>query len=287
MSTNKIILRSVDEFMSGYTPVYKPFYPLFLKKSKSYPSEVGKIDFKRVEAIGDIRAKRLTPKDTVIKEISVQEGTKTFKKYFNANRYVQSSLQDTQGIEDIVAQVLDEHQKQADDLFLLGEGTSASNMINNGLFWSADPFYRLESSVEVASASGHLPSFHTKIMDTVALAEPLAGEKVLIVYGTSACSKLDSLWSDSNRPFKSTLQEVLTGWSIVKLPSQVTPSNANGWIVANLDQCMLHHTEFPNLKDQGVNTEFMYSWHNFMHGSMMLEVLAQDGVIRQPCTFAA
>lgn len=287
--TNKIALRAVEEFMADYVPTYTPLYPLFMGKSAAYPQEVGKMDFKRLNAVGDIRAKHILPKDSVIQQISASESKKTFKKYFLANQYVQSELQDKKGLEDVIAQVLDEHQKQMDDLFLLGEGTSDSTMINNGLFWSADSNYRLEASAEVAlgTANDHLKDMHTKIMASCAVADQIAGKKALIIYGSTACAKFDSLYANTDAPFKKVLGEVLgSNYSLVKLPSAVTPSNTNGWIVANLDQVKLHYSVLPQLKAQGVNEENMYSWHNFMMGSCMLEVLVDDAVIRQPVTFA-
>jgi hypothetical protein len=257
-------------------------------KSQAYPQEVGKIDFKRVETVGDIRAKHITPKDTEIKQIGVSEGLKTFKKYFLANQFTVSALQDREGVEDVIAQVLDEHQKQMDDLFLLGEGTSNSTMVNNGLFWSADANYQLESSKQIAkgTAADHLKDMHTQIMVSAAEADQNAGRKVLIVYGSTACAKFDSLYANTDAPFKRVLGEVLgPNYSQVKLPSAVTPSGTNGWIVANLDQVKLHYTTLPSLKDQGVNDEKMYAWFNFLMGSSMLEVLVAKGIIRQPVTF--
>lgn len=287
--TNKIVLRSVEEFMSDYTPVYQPLYPLFLGKAKSYDEQVGTHDFKRVDTVGDIRAKHITPKDTEIKQVNVKEGKKTFKKYFLANQYIQSNFQDTRGNEDVVAQVLDEHQKQADEMLLLGDGTSAGNVVNNGLFWSADSNYSLKDSVEVAAgtASDHLKDMHTKIMVTCSLADNISGRKLLIVYGETACAKFDSLYANTDAPFKRVLSDVLgSNWTVVKMPKAVTPNSANGWITVNLDQIMVHYTTLPSLKAQGVNEEKMYTWHNFVMGSMMVEVLAADGIIRQPVTFA-
>lgn len=287
--TNKVALRTVEEFMTDYMPTFQPLYPLFMGKSQGYSEQVGTIDFKRIDTVGDIRAKHITPKDTEIKQINVGEGKKTLKKYFLANQFVQSSLQDTQGLEDVIAQVLDEHQKQMDELFLLGEGTSDSTMVNNGLFWSNDPNYRLESSASVAAgtAADHLKDMHTKIMTSCAIADQIAGRKALIVYGSTACAKFDSLYANTDAPFKRVLAEVLgANWSLVKMPSAVTPSGTNGWIAANLDQVKLHYTALPALKAQGFNEEKMYSWHNFLMGSSMLEVLVDDAVIRQPVTFA-
>lgn len=287
--TNKVALRSVEEFMSDYVPTYQPLYPLFMGKSQAYPQEVGKIEFRRVNTVGDIRSKHLLPKDSDIHQISVAEGKKAFKKYFMASQYQQSALQDNEGVEEVIAQVVDEQQKQMDDMFLLGEGTSASTMLNNGLFWSSDANYRLESSVEVAlgTANDHLKDMHTKIMISAAIADQLSGKKVLIVYGSTACAKFDSLYANTDAPFKKVLAEVLgANWSLVKLPSAVTPNSTNGWIACALEHVKLHYTALPSLKAQGVNDEKMYAWHNFMMGSCMLEVLVDDAIIRQPVTFA-
>ncbi len=279
MATNKVILRSIQEFMAGYTPVYQPIYPLLLGKSQAYAEEVGKIDFKRVNTVGDIRAKHITPKDTEMRQVSVNEGTKTFKKYFLANQFTMSALQDQQGVEDVVAQVLDEHQKQMDELVLLGEGTSASDMINNGLFWSNDPNYNLLTSDETLTDADAL---HTSVMATVQLADQIAGRKALIFYGTDCLPVFDSVYSSYPTPFKTVLQEVVgPQYSLLKLPAPITPDSENGWIIVNLDQVKLHYTSLPSLKDQGVNDEKMYAWFNFLMGSSMLEVLSPNAIIRQ------
>lgn len=288
--TNKLALRDVDELMADYVPTYQPFYPLFLGKAVSYSDEVGKITFKRLEAMGDIRAKHITPKDTEIREIAVAEKTKVFKKYFLANRYVQSQLQDSSQNEDVVKQVLDEAQKYQDDLFLLGEGTSASTMINNGLFWSNDANYLLNNSIEIAKASDgtHLVDLHAQVITQCLVADLAAGRKVVVFYGSTMLPKVNGLYLASSSPFKQSLQAVLgANYSIAQLPADVTPSGTNGFMIANYDQVKLHHTALPALKAQGVNDEGMYSWHNFLQGSMMLEVLAYRGIIRQPTTFAA
>lgn len=286
MSTNKIVLRSVEEFMADYTPIYSPIYPLFMGKSQQYATEVGKVDFRRVEAVGDIRAKHQTPKDTEIKQISVMEGKKSFKKYFLANQFVQSQVQSREGIEEVVTQVLDEHQLQADELFLTGEGTSNSTMLNNGLFWSGDANYVLESSTAIA-VSDRLVDFHTKVVATCQKADEVAGRKVLIFYGDAILPLFNGLYPDAAQPFKTVLQEVIgDNYSMVKLPKSATPAGQSGWIVANLDQCKLHYTALPQVFAQGHNEEKMYYWNNFLMGSMMLEVLAKGGVIRQPATLA-
>lgn len=287
--TNKIALRTREEFMADFKPVYAPIFPMFLGKSQQWEAEVGKLDFKRADSIGDIRLKHITPKDTEMKQVLTKEGSKTFKKYFLAKQFRQSSWQDAKGNEDIIGQVLDENNKLADDLLLLGEGTSASTMINNGLFWSADANYDLENSVEVAIASSsHLVDLHAKVITAKLAADLIAGRKVVIFYGSTMLPKVNSLYATSTVPFKSALSQVLgANYSVMDLPADVTPSGANGFMVVNLDQVMLHYTLIPQLLAQGVNDEAMYTWHNFAMGSMMLEVLADNAIIRQPTTFGA
>ncbi len=286
MPTNKVVLRSTDEFMSGYVPVYQPMYPLFLGKSKAYSEEVGKISFKRMETVGDIRNRHITPKDTEIKQIAAIEKSKTFKKYFLASQYTQSALQDQKGNEDVIAQVLDEHQKHMDDLFLLGEGTSNSTMINNGLFHSNDPNYRLESTLEVDTDADPCIDLHTKSMALASMADANSGRKVMIFYGSALLPIFNSVYAAQPVPFKSVLGQILgpKGYSFAEMPAAVTPAGENGIIVANYDQVMLHYTTLPKLAAQGVNEEKMYTWHNFLMGSCMLEVLADDAVIRQVLT---
>ncbi len=276
--TNKVALRTIEEFMSGYTPVYQPIYPLLLGKSQSYSEEVGKIDFKRANTIGDIRAKHITPKDTEIRQLSFNEGTKSFKKYFLANQFQISALQDQKGVEDVVSQVLDEHQKQMDELILLGEGTSTSTMLNNGLFWSNDPNYNLLTSDETLTDAAAL---HTSVMATMEVANQVAGKKAIIFYGTECLPIFDSLHDTAPIPFKKTLAEVAPDYSILKLPAAICPASEDGWMIVNLDQVKLHYTALPSLKDQGVNDEKMYAWFNFLMGSSMLEVLCPNGIIRQ------
>lgn len=286
MTTNKIQLRTVEEFMSGYAPIYQPIYPLFLGKSQQYAPEVGKFEFRRVQTVGDIRAKHITPKDTEIRQIGVMEGSKTFKKYFLANQFTLSDFQDRQGVEDVVSQVLDEHQLQSDELFLLGEGSSGSDVLNNGLYFSNDANYTLEGSVEIASTS-RLYDFHSKVVTTAQKADQTAGRKVIIFYGDSILPLYNSIYDTAAKAWKTALQEVLgPEYSMIKLPTAATPTGANGWMIANIDQCKLHYTALPQLLAQGQNEEKMYLWFNFMMGSMMLEVLAKNGVIRQPATLA-
>lgn len=286
MPTNKIALRTVEEFMSDYVPVYNPLYPLFLKKSQQYAAEVGKLDFRRVMTVGDIRAKHITPKDTEMRQVAVMEGKKSFKKYFLANQFTVSQVQDRQGLEEVVAQVLDEHQVQADELFLLGEGTSGSDVVNNGLFWSADPNYTLESAISSISATARARLLYGHIQGTLSKAKQVAGQKAVILYGTETKKQFNSLLDSSDKALAVALKESVADVSFIEMPDAPTPSGAEGWIVANLDQAKLHYTALPSLLDQGFNAEKMYYWSNFMMGSMMLEILVKDAVVRQPVTYA-
>lgn len=286
--TNKLVLRSSEEFMADYQPTYAPLYPLFLENSQAYPEEVGEVTFKELLAIGDLRMKPITPKDTHIAQVVAKIGSKVFKKEFFANQYIQSNLQNREGNESVVKQVVDENQKLADDLLLLGQGTSASDVVNNGLYWSGDQNYILESSAEVDNASGWLTDLHAKVVTAKIKADLVSGRKVVIFYGALTLPKINGLYSASGRSFKGSLQEVLGGnYSIAEMPADVTPSGANGFIIVTIPQVKLHYITLPKLADQGVNSEKMYSWHNFLAGTMMLEVKVYGAVIRQPLTFEA
>jgi hypothetical protein len=284
--TNLIVVKEVDQFMADYVPVYQPIYGLFLGKAKQYSSTVGSVVNRRLTAVGDIRAKHVLPKDTDLAQFSAVEKTKSYKKYFLSNQFVNSELQDSEGVDQVAVQVLDEHQKQMDDLLFLGEGTAANNVINNGLFWSGDSNYTLETSSGLVNASdNHLSAMHTAIVASAAKANKIAGRKVLFIYGSGAKSRYNSLYSTS-MPFKEALAKVLgANWSVVEVPDDVAITG-NGWIAVNLDQVMFHYSLLPQLKKQGVNDEKGYSWHKFMLSSCMLEVLAMYAIVRQPVTFA-
>jgi hypothetical protein len=286
--TNKIVLRSAEEFMNDYKPTYRALYPLLMKNSQAYPQVVGELNFRRATTVGDIRMKRITPKDTNIHQISVAEGKKTFKKYFDAAQFIQSIFQDTEGNEAIIVEVLDENEKLQDELMLFGEGTDNSTMLNNGIFYSGDANYTLENSKNIAAASTgyHLPDLHTQIMATISKADLVDGEKVMVLYGVDLLAKFDSLYVNSDAPFKRVLQDVAEGWTFIKMPADVTPASADGWIAINLDQIKVNYTVFPSLLSQGTNEEKMHTWHNFIMGSMMVEVKVKNGIIRQPVEFA-
>lgn len=288
-TTGKVVLRSREEFMAGYQPIYQPLHPLFLGKSQAYDQLVGKIDFKRLEVVGDVRAKHITPKDTEIAQIAAAEKSKVFKKYFLGTQFQLSSYQDQQGVSDVIAQVLDEHQKQMDDLLMLGEGTAGNNVINNGLYWSGDPNYVLESSVEIDTDADSLIDMHAKVIQTVTDAKSLSGRKMVLFYGPEVLSRLNGVYAANPVAFRQVLSGIIgpQGFDIAEIPAEVTPASANGWIVVNMDQVKLHYTTLAKLDDQGVNDEKKYAWFNFLMGSMMLDVQASGAIIRQPVTIEA
>lgn len=290
MSTNKLVLRSADQFMADYKATYQPLYSIFLGNSQQYSEEVGQLSFKRLEAVGDIRAKHITPKDTDIRQIAVKEGSKTFKKYFLANQFTQSALQDQSRTEDVVRQVLDEHQKHMDAIFVQGEGTQNSDVINNGLFWSGDANLvvngsaELDTDAETTGAGG----LYSKVMEQLEIANAIGGRKAVIFYGSNIVPIANGLLSSSNVPFKRVMKEAAgEGVSLINMASSVTPASNHGFMIVNLDQVKLHYTSLPSLKAQGVNEEKMYAWHNFLMGSCMLEVLVSGAMIKQPLTVEA
>lgn len=286
--TNKVVLRTVDEFLMDFKPTYVPIMPLFMGKSTAYSVEEGKINFNRLEAVGDLRSKLHGAKDTTLHVISAREGKKTFAKYFLGSKYQQSQLQDSKGYETVVAQVLDEHNKQSDALLTDGGGTQPSDVVNNGLMYSQDANYVLKTSYEVQkdAADDHLADFYQKIVSTVQEADDVDGRKVVFIYGDTAIAKYNSLFVENKASFAKALADALPQVTFIKLPKAVTPAG-NGFIVVNMDQIHLHYTLLPTVKGQGVNEEMMYAWTNFLMGSCMLEVLAYSGIIRQPVTFAA
>ena len=290
MATNKLVLKDVDQQMADFVPIYNPLIGLFLGKSQQYSEVVGTLNFKRLEAVGDIRNRDLTPKDSDIKQISVVEKSKSFKKYFKASQYVESNLQDHDRVDQVVSQVLDEHNKHADELLMWGEGTAANNVVNNGIFWSGDSNYVVNSSAEVDTDAdaGGLIGLHSKIMEQAEIANAVAGRKLIMYYGSTVIGAVNGLFAASSQSFKSVMGASLgSAYSQINLPAALTPSSNYGFLIVNLDQVKLHYTTLPKLMAQGINDEKMHTWHNFLMGSMMAEVLAYGGIIKQPITFEA
>jgi hypothetical protein len=277
--------------MSDYKPKYQPLYPLMMSSSQSHSQEVGTLAFKRLEAVGDIRAKHITPKDTEIAQVGAKEGSKTFKKYFLANQFRHSLLQNPEGNDGVNVQILDEYQKYFDELVFLGEGTADNNVKNNGVFWSGDDNHITNSSYEVLEDANdnYLADLHTKIVGVASdQADLIAGRKALLVYGTSIQPLFDSLYPASQKPFKAALAEVLgANYSMAKMPAGTYASGANGFLIVNLDQIKFHYAALPALMARGVNEESMYEWNNFLMGSAMVDVIASGGIIKQPLTLSA
>jgi hypothetical protein len=264
-----------------------------LGKSQAWAEEVGQIQFKRLTSVGDLRGGHITPKDTEMKQVSVVEGVKVFKKYFMANQFTQSALQDRAQVEDVIKQVLDEYQRHMDELVLFGEGTSSlTDVINNGLFWSNDPNYDLESSATVNGSSvDPLIDLHAKVMASARVADQVAGRKVVIFYGDAIVPLYQGIFADGNHvPFVTSLEQTLNvggQYKTMKMPPALTTQSESGWLIVNLDQVKLHYTQLPQLKSQGINEEKMYVWSNFLTGSAMVECLAQKAIIHQPATVSS
>lgn len=284
--TNKIVLRSIEEFMQDYVPNYAPIMPLFLGKSQQYTAEVGELVFKRIDTVGDIRSKVISPKATEMHMINATETAKKFNKYFYGSKYVQSKLQDARGYEEVLAQVLDEHNKQGDITFLTGDGTSDATVLNNGLFWSQDANYEKNASSAIAATGNHLPGLYAKMVSIFEDANVVSGRKLVMPYGTNVIDKVNSLFADNSVPFLKAVSEALPGTAITKMPREVTPVGENGFLIINMDQIKLHYTELPGIDNQGQNEEDGYAWTNFKMGSSMVEVLAKGGIVKQPITFA-
>lgn len=281
MPTNKIITKTTVEQMRDYEPVYRPLYPLLMTKSVQYNDEVGKVELNRVSAMGDIRARVITPKDTEIRQVQVGEAKKPFNKYFLSNQYIHSKLQSSDDAGEVVKEVLDEHQKQFDEM-ALGDAN------NNGLFTSTDSNYVLNSSAAISASPDHLSNLHAQIMTQAQIADQKAGRKVIIFYGANVLSRFNGIYGSSNQPFKSVLSDVLGPdyEALIAMPADITPASSHGYMIVNLDQIKTHYMKLPELNGQGVNEEKLYAWFNFLMGSVMIEVLSKNGIIRQPLTFS-
>ncbi len=290
MSTNKLVLKNVDQFMADFKPTYQPIFPLFLGNSQQYSPEVGTQTFKRLEAIGDIRSKDITPKDTDIKQIAVVEKSKIFKKAFKGNQFVQSNLQDQSRVEEVVKQVLDEHNKYFDEILVQGEGTSNSDVVNNGLFWSGDSNLLVQSSHELdtdADANGAI-ALHSEVMAAAEAANAIDGRKLVIFYGSNIIPIVNGLFASSSNSVKKMIQDSLgAGYNVLNLASSLTPASNHGFMIVNMDQIKMHYSLLPALQAQGVNEEKMYSWHNFLMSNCMLEILAYGAITKQPLTVEA
>lgn len=290
MATNKLVLRTIIELMEDYVPTYAPIYPLLLEgKSQAWAEDVGQIQFKRLTSVGDLRGNHITPKDTEMKQVSVTENLRTFKKYFFANQFTQSSFQDRNQVEDVIKQVLDEYHRHQDEVVLFGEGTSSlTDVVNNGLFWSNDPNYDLESNVVCDNSSSKDPliSLHKNVMADALVADQVSGRKVIIFFGSAIVPLFQGIFASYQGVFREKLQSTLgSNYSLMKMPPSLTiQDGSSGWLIVNVDQIKTHYLLTPQLKGQGINEEKNYVWSNFLMGSTMVECLAQKAIIHRPAT---
>lgn len=282
--TNKIVFRSIEEFMGGYTPRYTSLMALFLTGARQHEAVVGEQKYSQISAVGDLRSRVVTPKDTELFQVGAAGSSKTFKKYFLGCQYIQSNLQDRQGYEDVVAEVLDEHNKQNDEIFLSGGGQ------NNGLLVSSDPNFTLRSSAEMAAGSNaHLDALYAELVAEALVANEIEGQKVLLYFGDTMSGKMNALYGDNKRAFAAVLaeSEALKDYDLIKVPTSVVPGSlTNGFAIVNMSKIQVNYMLLPEVNNQGTNEEKNYAWTNFLMGSSMVDVKTKDGIIVQPLTFA-
>lgn len=283
--TNLIVFRSVEEFMSGFTPRYTSLMALFLDGARQHEAKVGEAKYSQVSAMGDIRSRRITPKDTELHQIGAGPGSKSFKKYFLGSQYIQSNLQDRQGYEDVVAEALDEHNKHNDEIFLGGDGQ------NNGLLVSSDPNFTLRSSVQIAAGTDgtHLDALYSKIIEQMLIANEIEGRKVLLYFGDTMSGKMNALFGETKVAFSSVLSDAdaMANTDLIKVPTAVLPASlTGGFAIVNMDKIQVHYMLLPEVNAQGTNEEKNYAWTRFLQGSSMVDVKTKDGIIVQPLTFA-
>lgn len=290
MTTSKIQLRTIEEQISDFKPAYAPIYPLFLaSNAKQYAETVGEVNYTRMEVAGDVRAKRITPKDSEMHLIAVGPSKKGFKKYFSGAAFQVSTLQGTDGVEQVNGQVLDEHNKQFDELLAFGDGTADNNVVNNGLYWSGDPNHVTNSSYEVkkGTAGDYLVDLHNKIQSIVNGLDSVPGRKIVFTWG-DVSMRMNSMYGTNGLLFKEVLQKsVGDSVSFVKLPSNMAAANTSGFIVVAMDQVSTSYTTAPKIDDQGVNAEKKHVWTNFLSGSIMLDVGMLGAITKQVVTWEA
>lgn len=277
--TNKIVFRSVEEFMSGFTPRYTSLMALFLSGARQHEATVGEAKYTQVSAMGDIRNRVVTPKDTELHQIGAGPLSKAFKKYFLGSQYIQSNLQDRQGYEDVVAEALDEHNKHNDEIFLGGDGQ------NNGLLVSTDANFTSRSSAAMAD----LDALYNKIVEQALIANEIEGQKVLLYFGDTMSTKFNSLFGDNKVPFSEAVggADALSGYDFIKVPTAVVPASlTSGFAIVNMGKIQVHYMILPEVNNQGTNEEKNYAWTNFLQGSSMVDVKTKDAIILQPLTFS-
>lgn len=287
MATNKIVMRSTEEFMGGFTPQYTPIMPLFLSGARQHEPVVGDVTYKKVTAVGDLRSRLITPKDTEIHQVGASSGSKNYKKFFLASQFIQSNLQDRQGYEDVVAEVLDEHNKQNDEMFLSGQVNGVQH--NNGLLVSTDPNFQTRSAETIAAGATRLDLIYDAIMAEALTANETDGQKLLLYFGSTMSSQFNALFTETKTPFSSVLGEsdALGQYDFIKIPSSVLPASlTNGFAIVNMGKIQVNYMMLPEVNNQGTNEEKNYAWTNFLMGSSMVDVKSPGGIIVQPLTFS-
>lgn len=284
MSTNLIISQTSQEFLSGYTPVYSPIYPLFTQGGQQYAMQAAERTLRRAVALGDIRTKRYSPKDTEVKHFNAGPQDKTFKAYLNVVRFTHSVFQDASGVPDILSQALEEHQKAQDELLYFGDGATDGAQVNNGLYFSSDANYIKESSTSL-SATNQLLLFHQAVVSE-ARAVSVGGSRSIIFYGDTCLAALDSLHADGGGAVVAGLEDVLGNeFDLIRSPKGLTPSGENGILVVNHAQVKTHYVTEPVILDQDTDRKEMQAWANFVQGSMMVDVAAYGGIRKLPLVF--
>lgn len=282
--TNNIVFRTVSEFMSGYTPQYTPLMPLFLAGARQHEAVVGEHKYDQVRAVGDLRSRVITPKDTEIFQVGANSGNKSFKKFFLGAQYIHSNLQSRQGYEDVVAEVLDENFKFNDEIFFSGQVNGVQQ--NNGLLVSSDPNFQLRSAPGNITT---LDGLYSEIMAEALIANEMEGQKILLYFGDTMSSRFNSLFTETKTPLSAVLAEsdAMSEYDFIKIPTAQLPSSlTNGFAIVNMGKIQVNYTILPEVNKQGVNDEKNYAWTNFLMGSSMVDVKAPGGIIVQPLTFA-
>jgi len=282
--TNNIVFRSVEEFMTGYTPQYTPLMPLFLAGARQHEATVGEHKYRQMSAVGDLRSRVITPKDTEIFQVGSAASSKAFKKFFLGSQYIQSNLQSREGYEDVVAEVLDEHFKQNDEIFLSGQVGGVQQ--NNGLLVSSDPNFQLRSA---PSAISTLDALYSEIMGEALTANETDGQKILLYFGDTMATRFNALFTETKTPLSAVLSEsdAMSQYDFIKVPTAQLPSSlTNGFAIVNMGKIQVNYMLLPEVNKQGTNDEKNYAWTNFLMGSSMVDVKSPGGIIVQPLTFS-
>lgn len=282
MNSSHIGTADIDKMNESYNPAYAALVSLFLPKSEEYEAKEGSVNFKEVETVGDVKAKRISPKDTELELINTRISKKVFNKYYHGIKYTVSELQSDESFQKTIDQVLDEHLKQFDEIFVTGDTH------NNGLLASSDTNYVLKASQPVGTTT---PAKQAALLPLIAgIAEDMksiAGSKTLYYYGIS--DVINSI--DTNGiSFKKLLNEVVgEEIELVKIPTEAlgaTYGALKGFVVVAHDHVSLNYTALPHVKASAMNEEGGYRWARFLSGSSMLEVNAKGAVQHQPVTYA-